>query len=327
MNFASQGLFHSFRFAAMSLLLLAKFVVATQVSARAADAVVHWTNSANQDVLTVLSGGSAFTTDFKGANDAQVTFLSGALPDLYDETFGDPNPGTNPVWVTTFVGSEAQGTGDGAPGSWRMLEPSRNANQMQFDFSLPLIAGDRLLVADVDNTERYQFQAYVRVGGNYIEQSVAGWTHAPYSGQTGITPDERWPIWNNGFLTASGSVLTEPLDVLTIDQTIDRIVFTNLGNPAGTPAIQFASAIVPGDYNHNGVVDGPDYVVWRNGLGTTYTQNDYAVWRSRFGETSGMGSNSASMAPNVTVIPEPHSLLLVLVVGVWYTLFLARPAT
>ncbi len=36
-----------------------------------------------------------------------------------------------------------------------------------------------------------------------------------------------------------------------------------------------------GDYNHNGVVDAADYVVWRNGLGTIYTQNDYNVWRSK----------------------------------------------
>lgn len=306
MNFTSPSLVRRFEFAALLLLLLAEFVVATSSSARAADAVVHWANSANQDVLSVLSGGGVFTTDFKGANDAQVTLLSGALPDLYDEEFGGSSPGNNPSWITGFVGSEAHGTGDGIAGRWRMLEPSRNANQLQFDFAIPLVAGDRLLVADVDNTESYQFQAYVRIGGNYVEQSVTSWTHALYSGQTGMMPDERWPVWNNGFLTASGDVLTEPLDVLTIDRTIDRIVFTNLGNPAGTPAIQFASAILPGDYNHNGVVDGPDYVVWRNGLGTVYTQNDYGVWRAHFGETSGM---------SIGAVPEPESLAVVLAIA------------
>lgn len=327
MSFASQGLVRRFHFAVLSFVLFTKFVAGTPISARAADAVVHWTNRTNQDVLTVLGSGGVFATDFKGVNDAQVTFLSGALPDLYDETFGGASPGTNPAWVTTFVGNEAHGTGDGTPGGWRMLEPSRNANQLQFDFAIPLVAGDRLLVADVDNTESYHFQAYRRVNGNYVEQPITSWIHTPYSGQTGIAPDSRWPTWANGFLTASGNVLSEPLDVLTIDQTIDRIVFTNLGNPAGTPAIQFASAIVPGDFNHNGVVDGPDYVVWRNGLGTVYTQNDYSVWRSHFGETSGMGSNSATTRPNATAVPEPRSLLLVLVVGVWYTLFLGRPAS
>ncbi|MEX0612224.1 MAG: autotransporter-associated beta strand repeat-containing protein, partial [Pirellulales bacterium] len=42
-----------------------------------------------------------------------------------------------------------------------------------------------------------------------------------------------------------------------------------------------------GDFNSDGVVDAADYVVWRKGLGTTYTQNDYNAWRSNFGATEG----------------------------------------
>ena len=42
-----------------------------------------------------------------------------------------------------------------------------------------------------------------------------------------------------------------------------------------------APSDLPGDFNHNGTVDAADYVVWRNGLGTTYTQDHYNVWRSR----------------------------------------------
>lgn len=62
---------------------------------------------------------------------------------------------------------------------------------------------------------------------------------------------------------------------------------------------------LPGDYNLNGVVDAADYVVWRNGLGTTYTQNDYVVWRSHFGQTAGSGAVS-----NATPVPEPTSVAL-----------------
>ena len=40
-----------------------------------------------------------------------------------------------------------------------------------------------------------------------------------------------------------------------------------------------------GDYNRDGTVDAADYVVWRSGLGTTYTQADYDVWRANFGQT------------------------------------------
>ena len=37
--------------------------------------------------------------------------------------------------------------------------------------------------------------------------------------------------------------------------------------------------MLPGDFDGNGIVDMADYVVWRAGLGTTFTQDDYDVWR------------------------------------------------
>jgi probable HAF family extracellular repeat protein len=63
-----------------------------------------------------------------------------------------------------------------------------------------------------------------------------------------------------------------------------------------------------GDYNNNGVVDGSDYVVWRNGLGTKYTQNDYNVWRSHFGQTADSGAGAIANA----AVPEPTTLLLMI---------------
>jgi probable HAF family extracellular repeat protein len=69
-------------------------------------------------------------------------------------------------------------------------------------------------------------------------------------------------------------------------------------------------APLPGDYNANGIVDAADYVVWRNGLGTTYTQNDYNVWRAHFGQLSGSGSSSAGTSPFQSAAPEPASIPL-----------------
>ena len=63
---------------------------------------------------------------------------------------------------------------------------------------------------------------------------------------------------------------------------------------------------LPGDFDFNGVVDAADYVVWRKGLGTTYTQNDYNVWRTHFGQSAG---SSAGASTNATV-PEPATLVL-----------------
>ncbi len=62
------------------------------------------------------------------------------------------------------------------------------------------------------------------------------------------------------------------------------------------------------DFNGDGTVNAADYTVWRNGLGTTYTQNDYEVWKAHFGETAGSGSSSPSEASeSLVAVPEPAS--------------------
>ena len=75
---------------------------------------------------------------------------------------------------------------------------------------------------------------------------------------------------------------------------------------------------VAGDYNADGNVNGGDYIVWRQNMGTTATlPNDnniggvigsqhYDLWRAHFGETAGGGASLASGA----VIPEPATLAL-----------------
>ena len=64
---------------------------------------------------------------------------------------------------------------------------------------------------------------------------------------------------------------------------------------------------VTGDFNGNGIVDAADYVVWRNGLGTTYTQADYDVWRTHFGQTAGSGAALPSADPLSATVPEPSA--------------------
>jgi PEP-CTERM motif len=81
----------------------------------------------------------------------------------------------------------------------------------------------------------------------------------------------------------------------------------------------FVAVPLPGDYNHNGVVDAADYPVWRNTLGQTgaglaadgngnnqIDNGDYNIWRAHFGQTLGSGqSTDANMS-----VPEPATLLL-----------------
>jgi T5SS/PEP-CTERM-associated repeat protein len=88
----------------------------------------------------------------------------------------------------------------------------------------------------------------------------------------------------------------------------------------------FQTSGLPGDYNHNGVVDAADYVVWRDmlsqsgpGLAADGNGNgvidagDYDVWRAHFGQTTGSGSGVTAGLPGSVdaAVPEPASLALV----------------
>jgi fibronectin-binding autotransporter adhesin len=93
----------------------------------------------------------------------------------------------------------------------------------------------------------------------------------------------------------------------------------NLGTPTGPAGFSYAlvnnasntsidlTVGLLGDYNHNGIVDSADYVVWRkNPAG--FAVDAYATWRSHFGQPSGSGSGAIVNA----AVPEPASLGLLL---------------
>jgi hypothetical protein len=67
----------------------------------------------------------------------------------------------------------------------------------------------------------------------------------------------------------------------------------------------------PGDFNQDGTVDAADYVVWRKGVGTTYTQDDYDAWRANFGTSLLAGSGSAiPSAESLPAVPEPATFVI-----------------
>jgi hypothetical protein len=78
---------------------------------------------------------------------------------------------------------------------------------------------------------------------------------------------------------------------------------------------------LPGDYNHNGIVDAADYVVWRDTLGETVLWKgeaadgdrsgtidlgDYEFWKLHFGEVIAASASSAAVA-----VPEPGICCLI----------------
>jgi probable HAF family extracellular repeat protein len=75
---------------------------------------------------------------------------------------------------------------------------------------------------------------------------------------------------------------------------------------------------LPGDSNSDGTVDAADYVVWRNGLGTTYTQADFDVWRAHFGQTAGSAGATAGLASSANPpVPEPTTAAVALFALAW----------
>ena len=89
-----------------------------------------------------------------------------------------------------------------------------------------------------------------------------------------------------------------------------RIDVPDLLSRNGTFTLRQQPLAVPSDYNNNGKVDAADYVVWRKGLGTTYTQSDYDVWRAHFGQLAGSGVGNIANA----AVPEPATSLQIIVV-------------
>lgn len=65
---------------------------------------------------------------------------------------------------------------------------------------------------------------------------------------------------------------------------------------------------VAGDFNGDGIVDAADYLVWRKGLGTTFTQANYDAWRTHFGQSAGSGSGAGANS----AVPEPETVVLLM---------------
>jgi hypothetical protein len=78
------------------------------------------------------------------------------------------------------------------------------------------------------------------------------------------------------------------------------------------------SVPIAGDYSRDGVVDMADYIVWRNGLGSTYAPNDYDVWRTHFGESLPIGSSTSA------AVPESSALLLLVQIATFAILYCSR---
>jgi len=112
-------------------------------------------------------------------------------------------------------------------------------------------------------------------------------------------------------LGTAHAVLPEVFHFPPISASFVRMHITSnhgdLGNVVFGEAA-FEVVFLPGDYNHNNVVDAADYVVWRK---TGGTQTGYETWRANFGVSLGVGSGAAlPSAEPLSAVPEPLGLAL-----------------
>jgi hypothetical protein len=115
----------------------------------------------------------------------------------------------------------------------------------------------------------------------------------------------------NGFLGANPAPYTYD-DIATLTEDVTRAF------EGGTPT-QFAQDHLripglPGDFNHDDIVDAADYVVWRKGIAVGPTDDNYNLWRANFGQTAGSGATfhlAAGDSPGANhAVPEPASVVL-----------------
>jgi len=116
-------------------------------------------------------------------------------------------------------------------------------------------------------------------------------------------------LWQDGYLddfsAAQVQALLNDSNIITLNE-LPSLPWSN-------------SASIAGDFNHNGIVDMADYVVWRKSQGQTgwglaadsdlngrIDDADYAAWRSHFGQPPGSGSVTGGAIPE----PVTWSLLL-----------------
>jgi hypothetical protein len=144
---------------------------------------------------------------------------------------------------------------------------------------------------------------YLQLGGSLHITLLNGYESDPtLPSQTFAIATADQPLLGSFANVASGELLLtdDGLGSFVVNYSGNSVILSN-----------FTPVALVGDYNHNNLVDAADYILWRKGLGTTYTQNDYDVWRANFGRTAGSGSSTPASA----AVPEPASLVL-LVTGI-----------
>lgn len=179
----------------------------------------------------------------------------------------------------------------------------------------------KLVLNNLPANKYFNFQFYGAAGntGDYSLFTVTGSTN----GQDHIAP-----LVNNssGVATINNIVPdgTQTIQILFEGRRADGSAQLPGVNDDALGRLNFLSitqyALPVGDYNHDTVVNGSDYDVWRANDGSTTSLNadgdhsgvvdaaDYVLWRKAIGVGSGNGPGFL-----ITPVPEPQSAALLLI--------------
>ena len=111
-------------------------------------------------------------------------------------------------------------------------------------------------------------------------------------------------VLTDGGLDLAGWTLTNARGVSTDGRTIVGVGVNPTGQTEAWRAVwTLGPPKLAGDFNGDLVVDAADYPVWRNGFGSSFTEQDYHDWKANFG--ANLNGAAAGASTNTAAIPEP----------------------
>jgi Glycoside hydrolase family 44 len=176
--------------------------------------------------------------------------------------------------------------------------------------------GDTSVAASVGSGEIANSSVYASVDSTNPNRMVVlaiNRTGAAKTAAISLTYDR---VFNHAEVYQLTSASSNPARVSDISLNLLNALDYTMPAYSVTTLVFIANGL-PGDFNHNGVVDAADYTVWQDSFGQsgvnlaadvdnsgTVDANDYALWQQNFGR-SDLGGGGSQAA-----VPEPETWLL-----------------
>ena len=155
---------------------------------------------------------------------------------------------------------------------------------LNFRINIPANVTFKIGIIDAwGNQEYVEFPAYQTTYG-LVRDGQWGQASIPVSDIRGTAIDLRMLSYSFVILEEHGAAVEFALDDIYWDAPI---------------------AVLAGDFDGDGDVDGADFLEWQQGLGTIYDATDLADWEANYGTVAPLTANS-------TAVPEPATYITLL---------------